>query len=150
MAILIKLDSKGPVFFSQERVGEKQKTYMVHKFRSMVQDAETKSGPVWARSNDCRITRVGRFLRKWRIDEICPNCSMSSKGKWVSSGRDRSGDFLSKSGRGNSILRWTFFGRARLTGGPRWNTPMALRLKMPGKNWITICSISRTCLSSWT
>ena len=43
---------------------------MVHKFRSMVQDAEKKSGPVWAQSNDGRVTRVGRFVRKWRIDEF--------------------------------------------------------------------------------
>ena len=69
-ALLIKLDSKGPVFFSQERVGENRKPYMVHKFRSMVQDAEQKSGPVWAQTNDVRVTRVGKFIRKWRIDEF--------------------------------------------------------------------------------
>lgn len=70
VAVLIKLDSKGPVFFSQERVGENRKPYMVHKFRSMVQDAEKQSGPVWAQSNDSRVTRVGKFIRKWRIDEF--------------------------------------------------------------------------------
>ena len=70
VAILIKLDSRGPVFFSQERVGEYRKPYMVHKFRSMVQDAEEQSGPVWAQSNDSRATRVGKFIRKWRIDEF--------------------------------------------------------------------------------
>jgi sugar transferase (PEP-CTERM system associated) len=70
VAILIKLDSKGPVFFSQERVGENRKPYMVHKFRSMVQDAEKECGPVWAQTGDCRITRVGQFIRKWRIDEL--------------------------------------------------------------------------------
>ncbi|PID40485.1 MAG: capsular biosynthesis protein CpsE [Proteobacteria bacterium] len=70
VAVLIKLDSKGPVFFSQERVGENRKPYMVHKFRSMVKDAEKKSGPVWAQSNDSRVTRVGKFIRKWRIDEF--------------------------------------------------------------------------------
>jgi len=70
VAILIRLDSKGPVFFSQERVGENRKPYMVHKFRSMVQDAEKKSGPVWAQSNDSRVTRIGKFIRKWRIDEF--------------------------------------------------------------------------------
>ncbi len=69
-AILIKLDSRGPVIFSQERVGEKRKKYMVHKFRSMIEDAEKYSGPVWASDNDDRITRVGRVIRKLRIDEI--------------------------------------------------------------------------------
>ena len=69
-AILIKIDSPGPVFFSQERVGKNRKTYMVHKFRSMVADAEKQSGPVWAQDCDDRITRVGRIIRKWRVDEI--------------------------------------------------------------------------------
>ncbi|KJS32196.1 MAG: capsular biosynthesis protein CpsE [Desulfatitalea sp. BRH_c12] len=70
IAIIIKLDSKGPIIFSQERVGEKHKPYMVHKFRSMRCDAEKDTGPVWAQANDDRITRIGHFMRKWRIDEI--------------------------------------------------------------------------------
>ena len=69
-AILIKIDSKGPVIFSQERMGEKRKLFRVHKFRSMVADAEKKTGPVWAQDKDDRITRVGRIIRKLRIDEI--------------------------------------------------------------------------------
>jgi len=69
-AVLIKIDSKGPVFFSQERVGEKGRGYRVHKFRSMVADAEKQSGPVWAQTDDARVTRVGRFIRQWRIDEL--------------------------------------------------------------------------------
>lgn len=69
-AILIKIDSKGPVFFSQERVGEKRSPYKVLKFRSMITDAEKQSGPVWAKDDDDRITRVGRVIRKWRVDEI--------------------------------------------------------------------------------
>lgn len=69
-ALFIKLDSKGPVFFSQDRVGKFRREYRVHKFRSMVTDAEKASGPVWAKSDDDRVTRVGRFIRKWRIDEL--------------------------------------------------------------------------------
>ncbi len=69
-AVLIKLDSKGAVFFSQERVGENNKNYLVHKFRSMAANAEKISGPVWAEDDDTRITRVGRYIRKLRIDEI--------------------------------------------------------------------------------
>ncbi|MFO1051703.1 MAG: TIGR03013 family XrtA/PEP-CTERM system glycosyltransferase [Planctomycetota bacterium] len=68
-ALLIKLDSKGPVFFSQERVGEGGSTFHVHKFRTMRTDAEA-AGPQWASKNDSRVTRIGRFLRKSRIDEI--------------------------------------------------------------------------------
>ena len=70
VAILIKLDSKGPVLFTQDRVGGGKKEYMMHKFRSMVQDAEKLTGPVWAGDNDNRITRVGRIIRKYRIDEL--------------------------------------------------------------------------------
>jgi sugar transferase (PEP-CTERM system associated) len=70
VAVLIKLDSKGPVLFSQERVGRNRKPYVVHKFRSMREDAEAHTGPVWAQSNDKRITRIGHIIRKWRVDEI--------------------------------------------------------------------------------
>jgi sugar transferase (PEP-CTERM system associated) len=69
-AVLIKLDSKGPILFSQERVGQNKKPYMVYKFRSMREDAEEYTGPVWAQSDDNRITRMGHFIRKWRVDEI--------------------------------------------------------------------------------
>jgi sugar transferase (PEP-CTERM system associated) len=70
IAILIKLDSRGPVMFSQERVGEKGKIYRMHKFRSMVEDAEKMSGPVWTQDDDKRITLVGNIIRKLRIDEL--------------------------------------------------------------------------------
>jgi exopolysaccharide biosynthesis polyprenyl glycosylphosphotransferase len=69
-AVLIKLETPGPVIFKQERVGENGKIFNIYKFRSMVQDAEKKPGPVWAGKNDPRITKVGKFIRKVRIDEI--------------------------------------------------------------------------------
>ncbi len=68
-AILIKLDSRGPILYKQERVGKNGGIFTVMKFRSMRTDAE-KSGPVWASQNDDRTTRIGRFIRKTRIDEI--------------------------------------------------------------------------------
>lgn len=68
-AIAIKLDSKGPIFYSQERVGLYGKRFMVHKFRTMRTDAE-RNGAQWATKNDPRITRVGHILRKMRIDEL--------------------------------------------------------------------------------
>lgn len=99
LPILIKLDSKGPVFYTQLRVGENRRkrdrryylqggvtrdkrsrerrredamgrTFKVIKFRTMVPDAEKNSGPVWATKNDPRVTRLGNFLRKTRLDEI--------------------------------------------------------------------------------
>jgi sugar transferase (PEP-CTERM system associated) len=68
-SIAIKLDSKGPIVYRQERVGEEDKPFRLLKFRSMRVDAE-KNGPVWAAAKDNRITRVGRVIRKLRIDEI--------------------------------------------------------------------------------
>jgi lipopolysaccharide/colanic/teichoic acid biosynthesis glycosyltransferase len=98
VAIAIKIDSRGPVFYMQERVGRDRrkrerryhqkvdvscrrssdrrqenrmgKPFTLIKFRTMVQDAEKASGPVWAAKNDPRVTRLGRFLRRTRLDEI--------------------------------------------------------------------------------
>ncbi|MBN2708008.1 MAG: exopolysaccharide biosynthesis polyprenyl glycosylphosphotransferase [Calditrichaceae bacterium] len=70
VAAVIKLESSGPIFYSQQRLGKNGKVFAVHKFRSMVQDAEKKSGPVWAQKNDPRITRIGKIMRKTRIDEL--------------------------------------------------------------------------------
>jgi len=68
-AILIKLDSRGPVLYQQERVGKNGRTFTLMKFRSMRVDAE-KDGPVWAKTDDERMTRLGRLIRKIRVDEI--------------------------------------------------------------------------------
>jgi sugar transferase (PEP-CTERM system associated) len=68
--VAIKLDSRGPVLFSQERVGEFGVPFTLHKFRSMRTDAEAKTGPVWAQEDDPRVTRLGRFMRKVRLDEL--------------------------------------------------------------------------------
>jgi sugar transferase (PEP-CTERM system associated) len=68
-ALLIRLESKGRVFYTQERVGQFGKPFTIFKFRSMRTDAE-KDGVVWARKNDDRTTRVGRFIRRTRIDEL--------------------------------------------------------------------------------
>lgn len=67
---LIKLTSKGPVFYRQERVGEKGQPFMVMKFRSMRQDAEVATGPVWAQEDDPRVTSLGKIMRALRLDEI--------------------------------------------------------------------------------
>lgn len=69
-AIAIKIDSKGPVLFKQERLGQNGKPFNVLKFRSMIQDAEKYTGPVWSQKDDPRVTRMGKFVRKVRIDEI--------------------------------------------------------------------------------
>jgi exopolysaccharide biosynthesis polyprenyl glycosylphosphotransferase len=69
IAIRVKLSSKGPIFFTQERIGYKGKPFCMYKFRSMVMDAE-KNGPALSSDNDPRITPWGKTMRKWRLDEI--------------------------------------------------------------------------------
>jgi sugar transferase (PEP-CTERM system associated) len=69
-AIAVKLDSRGPIFYTQERVGKNGRQFKIIKFRSMRVGAETGSGPVWAEASDPRVTRVGRIIRKLRLDEL--------------------------------------------------------------------------------
>jgi lipopolysaccharide/colanic/teichoic acid biosynthesis glycosyltransferase len=69
VAIRVKLSSKGPVFYSQERIGYRGKPFMIHKFRSMFVNAE-ENGPLLSSDNDPRITNWGRVMRKWRLDEL--------------------------------------------------------------------------------
>jgi len=69
IALLIKIESKGPLIYKQERVGLANKIFTVYKFRSMVSNAE-KDGAQWAQKNDARITKIGKLMRKTRLDEI--------------------------------------------------------------------------------
>jgi Undecaprenyl-phosphate glucose phosphotransferase len=70
IAALVKMESRGPVFYRQERVGLDQRVFWMLKFRSMKQEAEKSTGPVWAKENDERRTRIGTFLRKTSLDEL--------------------------------------------------------------------------------
>jgi len=70
IAVLIKIGSKGPVFYKQERIGLDGKRFSIFKFRTMIADAEVKSGPVWASAGDPRVTTLGRFLRRTSLDEL--------------------------------------------------------------------------------
>ncbi|MBZ0293392.1 MAG: sugar transferase [Anaerolineae bacterium] len=70
LALIIKLDSPGTIFYSQQRVGLNGRVFSIYKFRTMVSDAELRSGAVFSRKGDPRITRSGRFMRKTRLDEL--------------------------------------------------------------------------------
>jgi exopolysaccharide biosynthesis polyprenyl glycosylphosphotransferase len=70
LALFIKLDSPGSVFYSQERVGLNGRVFRIYKFRSMRADAEARTGAVFSQEGDPRVTRVGRFMRKTRLDEL--------------------------------------------------------------------------------
>lgn len=70
LAVIIKLDSPGPIIYRQERVTKGGRVFTLYKFRTMVEDAEATTGPVFAMEDDQRATRVGKFLRKSRLDEL--------------------------------------------------------------------------------
>jgi len=70
VALLVKLDSPGPVFYAQERMGLDARPFPMLKFRSMRADAERETGPVWATPDDTRKTRLGSFLRRYSLDEL--------------------------------------------------------------------------------
>ena len=70
LPFVIKLNSKGPVFFKQVRVGKGEKLFTLYKFRTMIDEAEKDTGPIWSQKGDFRITRLGAVLRKTRLDEI--------------------------------------------------------------------------------
>jgi lipopolysaccharide/colanic/teichoic acid biosynthesis glycosyltransferase len=69
-AVLVRITSPGPVLFKQRRVGKYGKIFVLYKFRTMVNDAEKNTGPVWAARNDERVTCLGKLLRRTRLDEL--------------------------------------------------------------------------------
>lgn len=70
ISLLIKIDTKGPVLYTQKRLGVRGKEFTLFKFRSMISEAEKHTGPIWATKNDKRITRTGKILRPLRLDEL--------------------------------------------------------------------------------
>jgi lipopolysaccharide/colanic/teichoic acid biosynthesis glycosyltransferase len=70
ISLLIRIDSEGPAFYLQERVGRDGRRFKIYKFRTMVADAEKKTGPVWAKKDDPRLTRVGKVIRRLKLDEL--------------------------------------------------------------------------------
>lgn len=70
IAIIVKLDSRGPILFSQERITEGGRVFKIYKFRTMRPEAEAETGPVFAQENDERCTRIGKFLRCYNLDEL--------------------------------------------------------------------------------
>jgi exopolysaccharide biosynthesis polyprenyl glycosylphosphotransferase len=70
ISLLIKLTSKGPIFYKQERIGLDRKEFTILKFRSMIMEAEKDTGPIWAKAGDLRVTFIGKFLRRGSFDEL--------------------------------------------------------------------------------
>ena len=70
LSLIVRLSSPGPAIYCQRRLTTGRRVFTIFKFRTMVSDAETGSGAVWASKNDCRVTKIGKFMRKTRLDEL--------------------------------------------------------------------------------
>ncbi len=143
IVLAIRFDSKGPVFYTQARVGKGGRVFNVVKFRTMRQDAEAANGPQWAGNNDPRVTRVGKFLRVSRLDEI-PQAIWHSSARVPSARNSSSG----------SLKRFPITECATWCGpaspdGRRSSTSTEAPSQMRAKNFSTTCSTSRTLRLVW-
>lgn len=133
-AVCIKLDSPGPVFYRQERCGQKGRRFLLHKLRTMRVDAEKESGPVFANAHDERRTRVGRILRRYNIDEL-PQFWNVLKGEMSLVGpRPERPHFVEKFKTDVSRYMWRHVSQPGLTGwaqvnGLRGDTSIEERIK---------------------
>lgn len=132
-AVLIKATSPGPVFFKQQRCGEKGRCFNIYKLRTMHIDAEKETGPVWAVENDPRRTRIGAFLREHNIDEL-PQFWNVLKGDMSLVGpRPERPHFVEQFKEDVSRYMWRHFSRPGVTGwaqvnGLRGNTSISERI----------------------
>ncbi len=134
IALLIKLESKGTVFYKQKRIGLDGKVFEMIKFRTMISDAEKQTGPIWSPPNDPRITKLGRFLRRFSIDEL-PQLFNVLKGEMSLVGpRPERPEFVNQFK--ESIPRYMLRHRVKtgMTGwaqvhGLRGNTPLDKRIE---------------------
>ena len=150
-ALAIKADSLGPMLYSQERVGENGRVFKIYKFRSMRTDAEQAGTPIWARDQDERVTRVGRFIRQTRLDEL-PQLWNVLRGDMSFVGpRPERPFFVEPAGEGDSVLPAAARGEAGHHGVGPGEVPVRLHpSKTRWRSSATTCTTSSTCRSSST
>ncbi|SRR5712692_7231253 len=121
LALLIYLDSPGPIFYSQERLGYRGKKFYMYKFRSMHTDAEHAGHAMWAAKDDARITRVGRFMRAIHLDEL-PQVFNILRGEMSLIGpRPEREEFASELEKANPLYRYRLAAKPGLTGWTQVN-----------------------------
>ncbi|WP_158932099.1 exopolysaccharide biosynthesis polyprenyl glycosylphosphotransferase [Acidisphaera sp. S103] len=122
-ALAIKIDSPGPVFYRQRRVGRVDTTFTLFKFRSMTADAEANGRPLWAQKQDPRVTRVGRVIRATRIDEL-PQLANILRGEMSLVGpRPERPHFVKQLARAIPLYRQRTYVKPGLTGWAQVNFP---------------------------
>lgn len=154
--LLIWLEDRGPIFYSQERVGRNGKIFKAYKFRSMVPDAEKHTGVVWATENDPRVTKVGRILRATAMDEL-PQVWNIFKGDMSFVGpRAERPELVEKFAREIQGYRQRFLVRPGLTGVAqvygKYDTPPRNKLRyelLYVKNQSLLLDIKLIILSVW-
>jgi exopolysaccharide biosynthesis polyprenyl glycosylphosphotransferase len=133
-AVLIRMDSPGPVFYRQERCGEGGRLFGLYKLRTMQQDAESSSGPVFTVENDPRRTRVGAILRHWNIDELPQFWNVLNGDMSLVGPRPERPHFVEQFREEISRYMWRHVSKPGLTGwaqvnGLRGNTSIQERIK---------------------
>tara|TARA_B100000029_G_C17569504_1_gene956129 strand:- start:619 stop:1998 length:1380 start_codon:yes stop_codon:yes gene_type:complete len=129
IGMLIKLDSKGPIFYRQQRMGKDGKLFYINKFRSMVSDAEAKTGPVWAATQDDRITKIGRLLRRFHFDETPQLINILKGDMSVVGPRPERPYFVKKLKQTYPFYSRRFKIRPGVTGWSQINQPFDVNLK---------------------
>jgi lipopolysaccharide/colanic/teichoic acid biosynthesis glycosyltransferase len=121
LALLIYLDSPGPIFYRQERLGYQGKKFYMYKFRSMRTDAERAGHTVWASKDDARITRVGRFMRALHLDELPQVYNILRNEISLIGPRPEREEYASKLEKANPLYRYRLTVKPGLTGWTQVN-----------------------------
>jgi exopolysaccharide biosynthesis polyprenyl glycosylphosphotransferase len=129
VGLAIRLESPGPVFFRQRRVGRFGREFTILKFRSMRVDAEADGAPRWAQPNDPRVTRLGRFIRKTRLDELPQLWSVLKGDMSLVGPRPERKPFVDELSRHNALYSQRLVVRPGVTGWSQIQAPYASSLE---------------------